>query len=180
MKCKRGIRRQNGWQRVVDRGAQGCLVIQQTASIHLKRQAVHARVLPEGSLMILPPDLSSLSWLRRRRRLGVGLVGLLITCWMMRMLSSRSSRSISRSFSSCSLFFSSSSWIFCCSAALVISSSLHRNSCRQVTENLHITRVSRLMVRRFSAPRFYGKLMINSSIFCSDTKSNKGVCKSME
>ena len=70
---------------------------------------VVAGILPEGSLMDLPPCL------RAFRRLFLNLplrflgVGLLMICCRIMMLSSRSSRSISRSASSCSLFFKNSS-----------------------------------------------------------------------
>lgn len=55
-------------------------------------------------------------------------LGLSLLSWKMRMLSSRSRTSISRSASCCSLRFNSSSCDFCCRAARVSSSSLERSS----------------------------------------------------
>lgn len=84
---------------------------------------------PEGRLMRFP----SLSL--RRERLNLPFLfftlGLSLLSWKMRMLSSLSSTSISRSASCCSRRFSSSSCDFCCRAARVSSSSLERSSWKQ-------------------------------------------------
>lgn len=81
---------------------------------------------PEGRLMRLP----SLSLSRERLNLPFLFftLGLSLLSWKMRMLSSLSSTSISRSASCCSRRFSSSSCDFCCRAARVSSSSLERSS----------------------------------------------------
>ena len=87
------------------------------------------RAVPEGKLMRWP----SLSF----RRLLLNLPFLFLTLgfswfsWKMRMLSSRSSTSISRAASCCSRRRSSSSCDFCCRAARVSSSSRERSSCRR-------------------------------------------------
>lgn len=95
---------------------------------------MYKKYKPEGSLMDLPPDFRSfMRILLFFRFLGVGFC---MTCWMIRIFNSRSSRSISRDASSCSRFFNSSSWIFCCSAAFVSSSSLHRSSCLYETNTV--------------------------------------------
>lgn len=81
---------------------------------------------PEGRLMRFP----SLSLSRERLNLPFLFftLGLSLLSWKMRMLSSRSSTSISRSASCCSRRFNSSSCDFCCRAARVSSSSLERSS----------------------------------------------------
>lgn len=85
------------------------------------------KIIPEGKLIRCP----SLSF----KRLLLNLPFLFFTLgfswfsWNIRMLSSRSSTSISRSASCCSRRFSSSSWDFCCRAARVSSSSRDRSSC---------------------------------------------------
>lgn len=89
------------------------------------------KILPEGKLIRCP----SLSF----KRLLLNLPFLLFTFgfswfnWNIKMLSSRSSTSISRSASCCSRRFSSSSWDFCWRAARVSSSSRDRSSCNRVT-----------------------------------------------
>lgn len=92
-----------------------------------KKPAVHVCFLsPEGRLMRFP----SLSFSRERLNLPFLFftLGLSLLSWKMRMLSSLSSTSISRSASCCSRRFSSSSCDFCCRAARVSSSSLERSS----------------------------------------------------
>lgn len=81
---------------------------------------------PEGRLMRFP----SLSLSRERLNLPFLFftLGLSLLSWKMRILSSLSSTSISRSASCCSRRFSSSSCDFCCRAARVSSSSLERSS----------------------------------------------------
>lgn len=81
---------------------------------------------PEGRLMRFP------SFSLSRERLNLPFLfftlGLSLLSWKMRMFSSRSSTSISRSASCCSRRFNSSSCDFCCRAARVSSSSLERSS----------------------------------------------------
>lgn len=65
-------------------------------------------------------------------------LGLSWLSWKMRMLSSRSSTSISRAASCCSRRLSSSSCDFCCRAARVSSSSRDRSSCRRGQRQRHL------------------------------------------
>jgi len=86
---------------------------------------------PEGSLIVMPPDLSScLSrlFLNLPLRLsGIGLVGIRV-CWRIIMLISRSIRSSSLMRSCSSRRSSSCSWAFCWFSSLFSSSSRRFNS----------------------------------------------------
>ena len=97
--------------------------------------------IPVGMDMWCPPSfLSSLNRLFLNlplRFLGVGAAAAAArSCWIIIILSSLSSKSISLSASSCSRFFKCSSWIFCCSMAWRSSSSRHRNSFKSTKINL--------------------------------------------
>lgn len=90
---------------------------------------------PEGRLMRFPS--LSLSLERLNLPFLFFTLGLSLLSWKMRMLSSLSSTSISRSASCCSRRFSSSSCDFCCRAARVSSSSLERSSCKKQRRNFN-------------------------------------------
>lgn len=91
-------------------------------------------ILPEGSLMEEPPDLSNLRRLFLNLPFRVLGLGLPIICWRIMMLSSLSTNSISLSFSSCSRLYRNSSTFFCFSASFVSSSSRLLSSYKTITE----------------------------------------------